>query len=100
MSDTNEASVQSIVRHPEITVYAQTKYVDIDGFRYEWCGGMGSVLTSFEIFTKQGDLRRIGNVVFIAKEVQRGWIWSEVWWIPDRDFDYEFVRRFRKALFW
>jgi hypothetical protein len=100
MADTNEALVQSVVRHLEITVYAQSKYVDIDGFRYEWCGGLGAVLTSWEVFTRQGDLRKIGSVVFVAREVYPGWIWSEVCWVPEGEFDYETVQRFRKALFW
>ena len=83
-------------------VWADERLVKLDGVTYRWCGGLGAVLISEERWTKAGTLRLFGDVVMRASGVNRipgNPFKNELVWVPIGDFDHDWIRSFREALF-
>lgn len=86
---------------PQCEVYAEARIAVINGTEYRWSGGLGSVLISHEWYVNEGNQRIIGNIIFVANRVEVRWFMpSVVHWIPIGEFDAEWIRNFRHALFW
>lgn len=83
----------------EINTDALSEKVSIDGVEYNWHGGFGAVIKSYERGRKVGDLRSIGNIVFKVSYIHGNIFRREVCWIPVEKFTLGWVRRFKIALF-
>jgi len=55
--------------------------VTIDGRKYEWMGGLGSIIRSYERGVKQGDVRIIDDMLFYAYRVG-------AWFITGRNISW------------
>lgn len=70
-----------------------------DGVEYTWCGGFGCVIESFERGVSRNDVRMIGDTIFSACHVGNcGWN-RRICWIPQGDFDAEWMRKCKQEIF-
>lgn len=76
--------------------------INIEGVTYEWFGGLGCVVRSYERGIKNGDVRIIHDGMFYARVYQVGWLRTpEISWVPafEEDQCLDFIRSFKKRLF-
>lgn len=83
---------------------ARNLRIKIDGVEYEWGGGFGAIIKSWERGIKLGDMRMIGNVPFYCYMfgLKRRGVFGppEVCWsIPSPYLTTEWIRSFKRALF-
>jgi hypothetical protein len=78
------------------------KFTYIDQ-NYEWCGGFGAAVKSYERGVKQNDIRCFGNTMMHAYYVEKrlfGLLKSEVWWsLIGKENTAENIREFRQKIF-
>lgn len=71
----------------------------IDGQRYEWNGGLGSTIASYENRRNVGDVRYIGKhplkVFMITRRLYGG---DRVCWCSATEDGYDWVRQFKAEL--
>ena len=77
--------------------------VTIDGIEYEWCGGFGAVLISYERGVRQGTMRRIGTGNFYASRIWTrglcGFRPPQISWLPDQEIDLTWIQQYKRELF-
>lgn len=72
----------------------------IDGIEYIWCGGLGSVMKSYEYNIKRGELRAIDDVIFVAAMIEKRFLRkTKVNWRPIENVDFDWVRNFKQKIF-
>lgn len=73
----------------------------IDGINYEWVGGFGCILKSWERKVKQGEMRVIGDVIFHATRVYKHFLApkKEICWITLDNYSIENIRAIKKEIF-
>ena len=65
---------------------------------YQWCGGFGAILKSYEHGVRRGDVRMIGDELFYAYIVYPRWLApSEVCWTVQAP-SAEAIRALREKL--
>lgn len=76
-------------------------YFKIRGIDYQFHGGFGSVLCSYEKHVKVEDLRIICGILFSAytvRIVNRLTRFQQVNWVPAFPIDAQWIRTFKKTL--
>ena len=71
----------------------------IGGREYEWFGGFGSILVSYERGIHIGDVRIIGDTIFFCYSIEWGFWKNRINWSIPGDLTANTLRKIKRAIF-